>query len=404
MIAALNAILPPIIAAIRLPLTLVFGFLSILVLDALMLLAADSLTDGRMSVDGFWWALLVAFLASAVTLVLEVVAGVDDDSEFSFRVVQRIARRTGTPVRTDAPGIVFLEIDGLALPVLRRAMRDGNAPQMASWLTEDGYALSGWETDLSSQTGASQAGILLGSNVDIPAFRWVEKETATVMTCSAPADCAELERRHATDKGLLLDGGASRGNLLSGQADAVILTVSRIEAEKRANPGYRTFFANGFNVMRVLVLFVWEVLLEWTSALRASRRDVRPRGHRGGVYPFMRAAMCVVVRDLIVQSVLTDMMSRAARGVRDVLELRRGRPPLRARARRHARGAAQARPPVRPDRAGRAATRRGRTRSSSSPTTARRRAQPSSSETATGSTSSSSARSSRPTSTSLVER
>ena len=308
-IAALNAILPPIIAAIRLPLTLVFGFLSILVLDALMLLAADSLTDGRMSIDGFWWALLVAFLASAVTLVLEVVAGVDDDSEFSFRVVQRIARRTGTPVRSDAPGVVFLEIDGLALPVLRRAMRDGNAPQMASWLTDDEYALSGWETDLSSQTGASQAGILLGSNVDIPAFRWVEKDNARVMACSAPADCAELESRHATDKGLLLDGGASRGNLLSGQADEVILTVSRIEAEKRANPGYRTFFANGFNVMRVLVLFVWEVLLEWTSALRASRRDVKPRGHRGGVYPFMRAAMCVVVRDLIVQSVLTDMMS-----------------------------------------------------------------------------------------------
>src|SRR6185503_11100237 len=231
------------------------------------------------------------------------------DSEFSYRVVQRIARRTGTPVRTDAPGIIFLEIDGLAMPVLRRAMRDGNAPHMALWLAEDDYVLSGWETDLSSQTGASQAGILLGSNADIPAFRWVEKETATVMTCSAPADCAELERRHATDKGLLLDGGASRGNLLSGQAEAVILTVSRIEAEKRANPGYRTFFANGFNVMRVLVLFGWEVLLEWTAALRASRRDVRPRGHRGGIYPFMRAAMCVVVRDLIVQSVLTDMMA-----------------------------------------------------------------------------------------------
>ena len=73
-IAALYAILSPVIAAIRLPLSLVFGFLAILVLDALMLLAADAITDERMSVDGFWWALLVAFLASAVTLVIEVVA------------------------------------------------------------------------------------------------------------------------------------------------------------------------------------------------------------------------------------------------------------------------------------------------------------------------------------------
>ena len=56
-------------------------------------------------------------------------------------------------------------------------MRDGNAPTMARWLADDTHRLAEWETDLSSQTGASQAGILLGSNEDIPAFRWVEKET-----------------------------------------------------------------------------------------------------------------------------------------------------------------------------------------------------------------------------------
>src|SRR5438034_9840365 len=128
------------------------------------------------------------------------------------------------------------------------------------------------------------------------------------MVCSAPADCAEIERRHLSGRGLLADGGASRGNLLSGEADYVILTASRMEAEKRSNPGYRAFFANGFNVIRSLVLFGWEVILEWLAAAKERRRDVRPRGHRGGVYPFLRAALCVVVRDLIVYSVLTDMM------------------------------------------------------------------------------------------------
>ena len=214
-----------------------------------------------------------------------------------------------------------------------------------------------------------------------------------MMTCSAPPDCAEIERRHSTGIGLLRDGGASRGNLLSGEADHVILTVSRMDAEKKANPGYRAFFANGFNVTRVLVLFFWEVVLEWTAARRATRRDVRPRGHRGGIYPFMRG------RDVRGRA-RPDRLRRAdrhdegpPRDLRDVLELRRGRAPLRPRARRHARGAAQARPAVRPDRARAARTRRGPTRSSSSPTTARRRARRSSSATATGSTSSSSARS-----------
>jgi uncharacterized membrane protein YvlD (DUF360 family) len=304
--AALNAVIPPVLAALRLPATLVLGFLLVLFADAGILLLADALTDGILRVDSFGWALLAAIVVAAVSVVLAVVVGSDDT--YSVRIAQRIARRQGIIAATDVPGIVYLEIDGLALPVLRRAMRDGNAPNMARWVADDTHRLTEWETDLSSQTGASQAGILLGSNEDIAAFRWVEKETATMMTCSAPPDCAEIERRRATGVGLLVDGGSSRGNLLSGEADDVILTVSRMDAEKRSNPGYRGFLANGDNVTRTLVLFVWEVILEWTAAARAIRRDVRPRGHRGGIYPLMRAALCVFVRDLIVSGVLTDMM------------------------------------------------------------------------------------------------
>jgi uncharacterized membrane protein YvlD (DUF360 family) len=305
-VAGLNAVIPPVLAALRLPLTLVLGFLLVLIADAVILLVAADLTDGDLRVDNFGWALLAALVVAAVSVVLAVILGSDDMSE--IRIAQRIARRQGIIATTDLPGIVYLEIDGLALPVLRRAMRDGNAPTMARWLANDTHRLTEWETDLSSQTGASQAGILLGSNEDISAFRWVEKETATLMTCSAPPDCAEIERRHATGIGLLVDGGASRGNLLSGEAEDVILTVSRMEAEKKSNPGYRAFFANGDNATRTLVLFGWEIVLEWMAALRAIRREVQPRGHRGGIYPLMRAALCVFVRDLIVSGVLTDIM------------------------------------------------------------------------------------------------
>ena len=203
-VAALNAVIPPALAALRLPLTLVLGFLLVLLADAGILLATDALTDGVLRVDGFGWALLAALVVAAVSVVIAVLLGSDDMS--SVRIAQRIARRQGMIARTDVPGIVFLEIDGLALPVLQRAMRDGNAPTMARWLS-DTHRLAEWETDLSSQTGASQAGILLGSNEDISAFRWVEKETGTMMTCSAPPDCAEIERRRSTGIGLLVDGG-----------------------------------------------------------------------------------------------------------------------------------------------------------------------------------------------------
>jgi uncharacterized membrane protein YvlD (DUF360 family) len=297
-VGILNAVLAPAVAAIRLPFTVVSGFVLVLFFDAAILSIGSDIFGESFEVHSFGWAFAGALIAATATLVLQVVVGASDDDMYSLRVIERMARRSGEQVRTDKPGIVFLEIDGLAFPVLQRALRDGHTPEMARWLAAGTHRLVEWETDLSSQTGASQAGILLGSNEDIPAFRWVEKEVGTLMTCSAPRDCEEIERRHGGGSGLLADGGASRGNLFSGDAEQVILTVSRIAVERKANPGYRPFLANGFNITRALVFFVWEILLELLAAARQRRRDARPRGDRGGIYPLMRAGLCVVVRDL----------------------------------------------------------------------------------------------------------
>jgi putative membrane protein len=79
-VAALNAVIPPVLAAIRLPLTLVLGFLLVLIADALILqLAAEfRATDGLITVDNFGWALLAAFIVAAVSVVLAVLLGSDD--------------------------------------------------------------------------------------------------------------------------------------------------------------------------------------------------------------------------------------------------------------------------------------------------------------------------------------
>jgi len=307
-IGIVNALIVPVVARTRLPFTILSGFLLVLILDAAVLWGAAGSVSNSIVVDTFGWAIAGALAAAAATLVFQIALGVNNDDMYSLRVIERMARRSGEQIRTDRPGIVFVEIDGLAYPVLQRALRDGHAPEMARWLAAGTHRLVEWETDLSSQTGASQSGILLGSNDDIPAFRWVEKETGRLVTCSAPGDCKEIERRHTNGSGLLVGGGTSRGNLLSGGADEVILTVSRIKAERRANPGYRAFLSNGHNVTRAMALFVGEVVLELWAAARQRRRDVQPRGHRGGAYPLVRAAMCVFLRDLIVFSVISDML------------------------------------------------------------------------------------------------
>ena len=308
-IAIVNAILPPIIAALRLPLTLLLGFILVLIVDAFALRLASDLVDGSFAVDSFGLAMAVSLVAAAIDLILQVILGTNDDEQYTLRVVRRIARRQGSLSKDDSPGLICLEIDGLGLPVLERAMRSGHAPNLARWIADDGYRLIEWETDLSSQTGASQAGILLGSNEGIPAFRWVEKDRGVIMSCSRPQDCAEIERRHATGNGLLVNGGASRGNLLSGEADDAILTISRLGDEMKAEPGLPRRSSPTASTSRG-----WSCCSRGRSSSNSSRpgssaaATSRPRGHRGGVYPFLRAVMCVFVRDLVIYSVLTDMM------------------------------------------------------------------------------------------------
>ena len=80
------------------------------------------------------------------------------------------------------------------------------------------HRLESWETDWSSQTGACQAGLLHGYNDDMPAFRWWEKDRGAAIVTNHPRDAEEIERRHSNGRGLLHADGASRANILSGDA------------------------------------------------------------------------------------------------------------------------------------------------------------------------------------------
>ena len=192
--------------------------------------------------------------------------------------------------------------------MLRRAIRDGTTPNMARWLADGSHRLLEWETDLSSQTGASQAGILLGDNDDIPAFRWVDKATGHGGQLLEPGRLRrDRAGAHAPASGCWPTAGRAAATCCRARPTRRCSRSAGWPRRSSANPGYRAFLANGSNVTRTLVLVLWEVLLELIAAARQRRRDVRPRGHRGGSYPLLRAGMCVWVRDLVVFSVLQDM-------------------------------------------------------------------------------------------------
>ncbi len=216
-------------------------------------------------------------------------------------------RRTRRDNRTDVPGVILFEIDGLGEKVLREAIRDGHTPTIARWLADGSHRMLGWECDLSSQTGASQAGLLLGSNWDMPAFRWYEKESGRTMVSNHPADAAEIERRRSTGAGLLADG-TSRGNMFSGDAPRCTATMSMIRDRSRSKAGdLFAYFSDPYGFMRTIVLSLADIAYERRAAFR-QRRSGAPHVDRKGVYPLIRATIAVVMRDLVCALLMADIV------------------------------------------------------------------------------------------------
>ncbi|MFF8571459.1 phage holin family protein [Streptomyces sp. NPDC015408] len=299
---------------------LVLGLLVFFLNGGLLLLAIDVNPAGRGGVAPET-AVVVAAVMSAVASATGGALTVRGDDAYRRRLY-RLAdrrRRSGPPCPA-GPGIVFLQLDGVGHDVLLGAVDSGAMPTVARWLGRHGasasHRLAPWRTDWSSQTGASQLGILHGSNHDVPAFRWFEKDTGEVMVCNRPTSAAELQHRavrRTGDGGLLSLDGASRGNLFGGGADeqALVLSIAtrRRSRETRSRSGYFAYFSDPANAVRTAMSFVAEVGREIGQSTRARAHKVRPRVSRGGLYPFVRAFATVVERDVVVAAVMGDMLA-----------------------------------------------------------------------------------------------
>ncbi|GAB3352544.1 phage holin family protein [Modestobacter lapidis] len=314
LLGVLAAVVWPLVMRVALPVAVFTLGLGGFLLMGAGVLAVFTVIPGVV-VTSFATSVVVALAMAGVAGVISSVLAVNEDEVF-FR---RARRRAGAAELADAPpGVLFLQIDGLGHDVARRAVRDGSMPTLAAWLRADSHVLTSWHTDWSSQTGASVCGILQGSNDDVPGFRWYEKDRDKIVAVSHPADAAEVERRHSDGRGLLAVDGAGRGNLFTGDAPHVSLTMSSLPVvvargsrrrPHRIGAGYYAYFANPVNALRTLGVSLVDVYRELAAAARQRRADVRPRVSRGGSYPLARPGTTVIARDIVVAALLEDMLA-----------------------------------------------------------------------------------------------
>ncbi|HEX5742127.1 MAG TPA: alkaline phosphatase family protein [Pilimelia sp.] len=308
LVAAVGAVLRPLLLAVA---TVLGGYGALVVgigVQVVVIYVALRLGPG-VRLSHFALAFVAAFLVAVLSTVVQWLADAGTDDRFIAETLRAMLRRRRL-AGPRPPGMLVIQLDGVAAPILQWAVRAGNLPHLGDWLRSGRYRMRRWHTGLPATTPAAQAGLLYGDDRAVPAFRWFEKETGRLVACSRPRDAALVEERISSGRGLLAGGGASISNVFTGDAATSLLTVSRGTLPGRS-PAYAAFMTSPTGLVRALVLSAGEVLRELHQARLQRRRRVWPRVPRGGRYLLVRPAATVLLRDLTVSLVAEQLAAGA---------------------------------------------------------------------------------------------
>ena len=314
LLGALSALLRPLLTSFALLLGWVGVLLAGIGAQALLFYLALTLAPG-IHVDGFWNAFWASWLFAVLMTIVTWLATAGDNAAFLAHLVQRSGHTpaAGAGV-SSAPGVVFLQIDGLPAPLLRWGVRSGDLPTLSRWIRSGTHRLTDWHAQLPATTPASQAGLLHGRSDQVPAFRWYEKETGKLLVANRPKDAAVIQARLSDGRGLLADGGVSISNIFSGDAPTSLLTMSGlVNRVGRRGPSrsFATFFVNPYGLTRSAVLTAAEMVKEVHQARLQRVRGVDPRIRRNGSYIILRGVTNVLLRDLNAGLIADQMMAGA---------------------------------------------------------------------------------------------
>ncbi|HVQ86747.1 MAG TPA: phage holin family protein [Actinomycetes bacterium] len=314
LMALVGAIIRPVLRRLALLLGWAGIFFIALFLEAVVVYVALDLSPG-VEMQGFWTAFVTSWWMSFVLTVSHWAQGVNQDEEFVGRAVKFARRRHKNVTPTDQPGVVFVQLDGVSEPLMRWAVMSGNLPTICRWARDGSHALTGWRVRVPTTTPVSQAGILLGSNDGIPAFRWWEKDTGKLMVANHPPDAALIEDRLSTGQGLLADDGVSISNIFTGDAPLALLTMAGVGRHGMKGAGkasdFAAFFTTPYGFFRLFFLAIGEMFKERYQARREIKLDMRPRVPRPWSYVGLRAATNVLQRQLNTSLVVEQMMRGA---------------------------------------------------------------------------------------------
>ncbi len=184
---------------------------------------------------------------------------------------------------SEKPGLLLIQVDGLARSQLEKALDQGRMPFLRHLIRRNGYELHTFYPGLPSTTPAVQAELFYGARSTVPAFCFLDRRQQSLSIMFTPACAKEREAACAAKATGLLEGGSSWSNIYTGgagQAESHFCIATNGLGDMWRTGKIRNIFVFSLlqlpALLRILALLAVEFGAAWRAALRGIRHGRRP--------------------------------------------------------------------------------------------------------------------------------
>lgn len=185
---------------------------------------------------------------------------------------------------SEQPGLLMIQIDGLARSHLEKAIAQGRMPFVRRLIRRNGYQLHDVYPGLPTTTPAVQAELFFGVRSAVPAFYFLQRERLDLSAMFTPARAKEREAACAAAGEGLLQGGSSWSNIYTGgagQHESHFCIASNGLADMWRTGKIRNIFLFSLLQLPALLRIFGLLFLEFGAAVHAALLGIR-QGRRPG--------------------------------------------------------------------------------------------------------------------------
>ena len=222
----------------------------------------------------------------------------------------RLLRQPHSTEPDEKPGLLLIQIDGLALPQFQVALKKGRMPFLKHLIEREHYRVTPFYSGVPSTTPAVQGELFYGVQQAVPAFSYLERDTRRIVRMFDGGAAHDLEEKLAQEhEGLLRDGSAYFNIYTGGATDPRFCAAAGdwhdFSQIRKSIALPFLMLLNIYSLVRAIVLVFVELYWSILDFFRGVRRGM-------GVlqelkFILARVIVCILMREFITMGAKVDV-------------------------------------------------------------------------------------------------